>query len=168
VLARLTDGTRVVLRKIRPSDKALLVEALGRLSLESNRARFLSPKRSFSRAELRYLTEVDDVSHIAYVAVLADDPTHLVGVGRAVRLAADPRAAEIAIVVGDAYQGQGLGRRLGLLLADRARERGVERFVATMLSDNVPAHRLFAAISERLRSDRHGAIDELVAELLAA
>jgi acetyltransferase len=168
MLARLADGTLVVLRKIRPSDKALLVAGLQRLSLESNRARFLSPKPHFSRAELRYLTEVDGVAHVAYVAVLADDPEHLVAVGRWVRLASDPLAAEIAIVVGDDYQGQGLGRRLGLLLADQAREQGIERFVATMLSDNVPAHRLFAAISERLEYERHGAVDELVAELLAA
>ena len=35
---------------------------------ESVQRRFLTPKRSFSRAELRYLTEVDGRDHVALVA----------------------------------------------------------------------------------------------------
>jgi RimJ/RimL family protein N-acetyltransferase len=167
MLARLPDGTRIVIREIRPDDKPLLVEGLDRLSLASNRGRFLSPKRHFTAAELRYLTEVDGIRHAARVVVLADDPTHLVAVGRYVRLAGDPNSAEIAIVVADDFQGQGLGSRLGLLLADHARAHGIERFTASMLSDNVAAHRLFAKVAGRLDGKRSGAIDELTAELAA-
>ncbi|GAC1489549.1 MAG: hypothetical protein NVS1B9_10510 [Solirubrobacteraceae bacterium] len=87
---------------------------------------------------------------------------------RYVRLPERPDTAEAAVAICDELQGRGLGRRMGLLLADRARAAGVQRFTATMLADNAAAHRLFAAISARLMTEHHGEVDELVAELLAA
>ena len=70
----LRDGTRVLLRPIEPADKDRLTVALGRLSQETIRRRFLAAKPRFSSGELRYLTEVDGHDHLALVAVLADDP----------------------------------------------------------------------------------------------
>jgi RimJ/RimL family protein N-acetyltransferase len=167
MLTRLPNGAGVVIRAIRADDKALLSAAVSRLSPESSRGRFLTSKSSFSADELRYLTEVDGVRHVALVALLADDLQRLIAVGRYVCLAEDAATAEVAIVVGDEFQGQGLGSRLGLLLADHARAHGVQRFVATMLSDNVAAHRLFAKISKRLEKVTTHGIDELVARLVA-
>ena len=94
------------------------------LSPRSARLRFLAPKNRLSLAELRYLTEVDHVDHYALVAVLADDPTTMAGVGRWVRDREHPDAAEVAVVVGDCHQGQGLGTTLGTALADGARALG--------------------------------------------
>ena len=165
MLAQLSDGTEVLIRSIRPDDKALLVQGMDHLSPESRRARFLTAKPRLTSAELRYLTELDGLDHYALIAVLADRPDQLAGVARFVRATEDPLAAEAAIVVGDPLQGKGLGRVLGLRLADAARARGVRRFTATMLSDNVAAHRLFRAISLRLDTEHAGGIDELVADL---
>ena len=53
---RLSDGTEVVVRRIRADDKPLLADALGRLSDASVRSRFLAPKPRFTAHELRYLT----------------------------------------------------------------------------------------------------------------
>jgi len=155
----------VVIRPIRPSDREPLVEAHARLSPETVRRRYLAPKPQLSRRELTYLTEVDGVDHVAYVAVAAG---RIVGVARWVRLEDDPETAEAAVVVADGWQGQGLGRRLGIALADAARERGVRRFSALLLSDNAAAHALFASISRRLDSRRAHGLEELVAELGAA
>ena len=77
------------------------------LSPRSARLRFLAPKNRLSLAELRYLTEVDHVDHYALVAVLADDPTTLAGVGRWVRDREHPDAAEVAVVVGDCLPAPG-------------------------------------------------------------
>jgi RimJ/RimL family protein N-acetyltransferase len=164
---RLSDGAEVVLRPIRPSDAALLSAGLARLSPESARLRFLAPKPQLTRAELRYLTEVDQVDHIALVAVRADDPCELAAVGRWVRDAEHPDTAEMAIVVGDALQGQGLGTALGLALAEAARERGVTRFTATMLPENRVARRLFARISDHLETVLDGGVYEVSAALAA-
>jgi RimJ/RimL family protein N-acetyltransferase len=158
----------ILFRHIRPDDKGRLSVALGRLSPESRRRRFLMPKPRFSSSELRYLTEIDGFDHVAIVAVSAEDPDVFYGVARFVRLTEDPETAEAAIVVADFLQGKGLGRELGRRLADEARERGVKRFTASLLSDNVAARRLFAAISERLDTRRDGVVEELVAELVAA
>lgn len=68
----LRDGTRVLLRPIEPADKDRLTVALGRLSEEAIRRRFLAAKPHFSSGELSYLTEIDGHDHIAIVAVLAD------------------------------------------------------------------------------------------------
>ena len=164
---QLSDGTRILFRHIRPDDKGRLAAGLARLSPESQRRRFLMPKPRFSSSELRYLTEIDGFDHVAIVAVLADDPEAIVGVARFVRLREDPDAAEAAIVVGDPFQGQGLGRELGRRLGDEARDCGVTRFTATLLSDNVAAQRLFAAISSRLETRMQGGVREIDAVIAA-
>ena len=137
------------------------------LSPRSARLRFLAPKNHLTLAELRYLTEVDHVDHYALVAVLADDPTTMAGVGRWVRDGEQPDAAEVAIVVGDCHQGQGLGTALGIALADGARALGIARFTAIMLPENTAAQRLFARISGRRTTRFDGGTYSLVAELAA-
>lgn len=156
----------LTVRDIRPGDKVLLAEGLARLSPQSAYRRFLTAKPSLTKAELRYLTEVDGNSHAALVAV--DAAGRLVAVARYVRDHEDPRSAEVGVVVGDHLQGLGLGTRLGLELADRARQAGILRFTAIMLPDNTPALRLFQRLSARLQSTYHDGIRELVAELHAA
>ena len=164
----LDHGTRVVIRPIRPGDKERLAAGLRNLSDESIRKRFLAAKPRFTTAELRYLTEVDGVNHIALVAVLEDDPDVLVAVARCVRLPDRPGTAEMAIVVGDPLQGQGLGRELARRLADAAVAVGIRRFAATMLGDNEAARRLMRTFSARLEEARiSGGLREVLVELAA-
>jgi GNAT superfamily N-acetyltransferase len=168
VLTRLPDGTALVVRPIRPEDKALLTGGLARLSPASRQKRFLGPKHRFTLAELRYLTEIDGVDHVAYVALRGDAPKELVAVARLVRDPENPLAAEIAVAVGDCFQRRGVGTLLGDLLATAARDRGIRWLTATMAADNAPAHRLFRHVSTRLSERHDGAVDELWADLAAA
>ena len=169
MIERLPDGARVLIRPIRPDDKGMLADGLRRLSPQSAQRRFLTPKRSFSRTELRYLTEVDGLDHVALVAEYPSAPQRrLIAVGRFVRLQDDSRAAEVAVTVADDWQGRGLGSVLGKHLAHAARNRGIRRFTATMASENVAAHRLMAKLTSHL--DQHhvgGGVDELVLDLAA-
>jgi acyl-CoA reductase-like NAD-dependent aldehyde dehydrogenase len=71
VFFELDRGERVLIRPIEPGDKEKLVNGLRQLSEDSTPRRFLAAKPRFTTAELRYLTEVDGVNHIALVAVLA-------------------------------------------------------------------------------------------------
>jgi RimJ/RimL family protein N-acetyltransferase len=168
VYFELTDGTVVRIRPIEPGDKARLAEGLRQLSNETIRKRFLAAKPRLSSAELRYLTEVDGVNHIALVAVLATDPDVLVAVARCVRLPDREDTAEMAIVVGDPFQGKGLGRALAAALADAALETGIRRFAATLLADNEAARRLMGTFSRRLdEGSMSGGVRELVVELAA-
>ena len=165
--AVLRDGSQVLIRPVGPADVPFLADGFARLSARSRQLRFLGPKKRLTSAELKYLTEIDGHDHAAVVAVMALKPWMIVGVGRYVRLADHPDTADVAIVIGDPWQHQGLGRHLGALLADIAREHGIKRFSATLLSDNVAAHRLFKAISARLSSHHSHGVEELVAELAA-
>ena len=62
------DGKALVVRRIRPEDKPLLADGLGRHVGRVGRERFLAPKPRFTARELRYLTEVDFRDHFAVVA----------------------------------------------------------------------------------------------------
>lgn len=138
---RLPDGRQVLIRPIRPDDKWRLQDGLKRLSLETVHRRFLAAKPRLSASELRYLTEVDGVDHIALVAISV--PTgRLVAVARAVRDPEHPDWAEWAIVVADPLQGLGLGTRLMQALADAAARQGITRFSALVDGENVAVRRL--------------------------
>jgi protein lysine acetyltransferase len=167
VALRLHNGTEVTIRPIRPDDKALLAAAVERLSPRSARMRFLAPKTRLTTAEQRYLTEIDFIDHYALVAIQANDPRPLVGVGRWVRDTDDPQAAEIALLVSDRFQRQGLGIALGKALKDAARARGIRRFTGVTLAENEAALRLLAHLSNSLRTRVEGATYELVADLAA-
>jgi RimJ/RimL family protein N-acetyltransferase len=167
MLIRLRDGTLLLVRHIRPTDKAIIAKGWELLSETSQRRRFLAPKPYLTASDLRYLTEVDGQNHVALIALRADDWNRLVAVGRFVRLPDDPETAEVAVTVGDPMQGRGAGRQLGLLLADAARERGIKRFSASILSDNEPALRLMRTMSKRLEWHDENGVRDLVAEFAA-
>jgi RimJ/RimL family protein N-acetyltransferase len=153
MLHRLPDGTRILIRPIQPGDKARLEEGLANLSAETIRLRFLAAKPRFTRGELRYLTEVDGINHVALVAVLLDDPNRLIAIARAVRLQDRPDTAEMAIVVGDPWQGQGLGTLMARRLSQAARAVGVRRFAASILPENRAVARLIWHIARELEDD---------------
>jgi RimJ/RimL family protein N-acetyltransferase len=159
----------ILIRPIRPDDKRMLEDGLRHLSDESVQRRFLTLKRSFSRSELRYLTEVNGRDHVALVAEYPGDSVRrLIAVARFVRLADDPESAEVAIVVADDWQRRGVGTQLAELLAERARHSDIRRFTATMSSDNVAAHRLMNRLTSHL--ERHYAghgVSEMVLDLAA-
>jgi GNAT superfamily N-acetyltransferase len=169
VLERLPDGAQIFIRPIRADDKRYLEIGLRHLSDESVHRRFLSPKRSFSRSELRYLTEVDGRDHVALVAEYPGEPVRrLIAVGRFVRHLDDPTAAEAAIVVADDWQRRGVGSLFAERLARKASQRGIKTFTATMSSDNVAAHKLMRRLTLHLHEQHAGSgVSELVGEIAA-
>lgn len=145
--ALLRDGTAVTLRLVRPGDKELFLEAWERLSPESRYRRFLSPKPVLTDAELRYLTELDHVDHLAIgAAVDRGGTTQGLGVARFVRVAGRPDAADVAVTVVDDAQRKGLGRLLVSRLIVAAGERGIERFVCDVLATNDPMRALIRSL----------------------
>ena len=169
VLKRLPDGAPILIRPIRADDKRMLENGLRHLSEESVQRRFLTPKSSFSRAELRYLTEVDGRDHVALVAEYVGAPVRrVIAVGRFVRWADDPAAAEVAITVCDDWQRRGVGSLFAKRLATQARLSGIRRFTATMSSNNVAAHKLLERLTWHLEEQHQGGgVSEVVAELAA-
>lgn len=164
---RAGGGTQLYVRHVKPSDKDLIGKAWLQLSRESQRKRFLAPKPRLTASDLRYLTEIDGHDHVALIALRLDEPHRLVGVARYVRLPDDPESAEVAVTIADPMQGKGVGKALSVMLADEARGRGVKRFTASILTDNRPALRLMAAMSDCLSSHSDHGVRDLVADLAA-
>ncbi len=164
---RLRNGAEVLIRPIRPDDGERLEAAYDQLSDQTQYKRFLAPKPHLSAAEVRYLVDVDGASHVAVVAQPLDDPERIIGVARFVRLPEDPDTAEFAIVVGDPYQGEGLGSAMLGLLLEEARRLGFHRLRATMLADNQAAHRLMHSVPASQTHRADGTVHEIDVELAA-
>lgn len=146
----LPTGERLVLRPIRPDDKAKMQEGLARLSPKSRYLRFFTAKDHLSDAELRYLTEVDGHDHFAFALGMLDADDNEgdgVGTARFVRLDDHADVAEPAIAVIDPMQGRGLGRLLMLRLIAAAEERGIRQFRCELLSSNEAIRELLADVS---------------------
>jgi RimJ/RimL family protein N-acetyltransferase len=140
----------LVVRAICPDDQPALKRWFARISPESRYARFLSHVTELSPKQWSYLTAVDGHNHVAYVAMQGGQ---LAGVARWIRVADDPETAELAFLVGDEFQRTGIGTRLCARLVEAAREHGVRRFRAYVLTHNIGIRRLLDAPGfERLRS----------------
>ena len=129
-----------MLRPISPADETALIEFHDRCSETTRYLRFAATKPRLRPAEAYYLCGVDDHSRGALVIIESDDPGTIHGVGRWERVS--PTEAELAFVIEDAYQGQGLGRKLIEATIERAREEGFTRLVTDVLSSNYRMRRL--------------------------
>jgi GNAT superfamily N-acetyltransferase len=156
-LIYLRDGTPVGLRPILSQDKAEVVQAFERLSLQSRYQRFLSPVRELSPSLLAYLTDIDYVDHFAYGAfAIAQPKPTLIGVARYIRLADEPQSAEVAIAVIDEYHRRGLGRQLLCALACTAIENGISRFRGNSLWENRPMLELLRQAKAQITPEGFG------------
>ncbi len=107
------------------------------LSPETRQNRLLGGARAITREYMEQLTRVDYRRDMALAAtVMFDGKETLIGVARYVR-DKEGEAAEFAIVLADAWQGRGIGRRMMEKLIKTARERGVTTMYGDILSTNI-------------------------------
>jgi acetyltransferase len=134
--ATTTGGIPVFIRPIKPEDAPLLEELFQTLSRESVYYRFFSPIKKLPVKLIARFTQIDYDRDIALVA-LDDRETKEKMLGVA-RLMGDPdgRTAELAVTVGDPWQGKGVGAALMVGLLGVARERGMEKLFGIVLSEN--------------------------------
>jgi RimJ/RimL family protein N-acetyltransferase len=128
----LRDGSRLLVREIRPTDHAEIEAAFARLSEDARYTRFFSPVRQLP-AEL-----VDATLHPAPergIALIALDGGTAAGGARYVPIG-DGGSCEFAVTVADGWQGRGLARGLMQILIDAARARGLRRIEGFVLPHN--------------------------------
>lgn len=142
---RLRDGTEVLVRPLVPGDVDLLAALFDSLSAESIYNRFLTPIARVSPALLERAARIDDRVECALAAcVPSGDTWRIAGVGR-FRCSA-PERAELAIVIGDAWQRRGLARLLLRRLTDTARAMGLAWFDSTIDPCNMKLLRFAEAV----------------------
>ena len=148
VREHLRDGRPVEIRALRPNDEADMLAAIDRTGAESLQRRFFVTKRGFSEKEKAFFMNTDFVSHVALVAVIDEDGrSAIVGGGRYV--VTMPGEAEVAFVVIDAFQRQGIGVLLARHLTDLARTAGLKELVADVLPENAAMRRVLGKFGFR-------------------
>jgi len=160
----LRDGACVLVRPLTSDDKALLQEGFAQLSPESRYMRFLGAKKRLSIEELELLTDVDHHDCEALGALDAETGEGL-AVARYFRDRGRPDAAEAAVTVADAWQGRGLGSAMLRRLVERAREEGIQRFTATLFTENRDMLNLFQRVGEVRTMAGDGSTHEIEVEL---
>jgi RimJ/RimL family protein N-acetyltransferase len=139
MIAMQMAGTgRIGLARLERTDGEALRRLFFRLSPETLYRRFHSPIVRPEQAHPERLLDVDHHDREAVVAVVDGE---IVGVARYARWL-DSDKADLAVVVADDWQRQGLATRMLSCLADLALSAGVESFTASVQGDNQPALRL--------------------------
>ena len=135
-MQNIEEGARdkVQLARLEPSDGESLRRFFYRLSPETVYRRFMSP---IARPEQAGPDRLLDVNHRDREALLGIVDGEIVGVARYARWPGTD-AAELAVVVADAWQRQGLARWMLAALAEVASSAGIRQFTLTMQADNGP------------------------------
>ncbi len=132
-------GSLVLMRPIKPEDGPLLLELFKCLSEESIYLRFLTNLKALPEEWVYRFTNIDYERDVAMVAVEKCNSTQrLAGVCRIVRRAGSVEG-EVAVVVGDEWQAQGIGRALLERSLQIGEELGMQVFRAFVLFHNARA-----------------------------
>jgi len=145
---RLRDDRPVEIRALRPDDEAGMLAAIGRTGTESLQRRFFVPKRGFSEKEKAFFMNIDFINHVALVAVIDEDGRPAI-VGGSRYVVTRPGEAEVAFVVIDGYQGQGIGALLTRHLMGLARAAGLKELVADVLPENMAMRKVLGKFGFR-------------------
>jgi acetyltransferase len=123
---RLSDGTEVILRPMRPEDEPMIGEFLRTVSEETLRQRYFVNHLNVTHEMLVRFTNNDYDREIAIVAELSlGKKKRIIGVGRLMG-EADRGRSEFAVIVHDDYQGRGLGFKLTDTVIGIAQEKGLK------------------------------------------
>jgi acetyltransferase len=151
---KLKDGTVLNLRAIRPEDAEALQTFVRGLSDESRYNRFIASIRELPQSLLSRFTQIDYDREVAIVAFHADEHgvERIVGVARYM-LNPDAESCEFGLVVGDDYQGRGVGSGLMRRLAEIARSKGLKSIIGLILSQNTGMLGLMEHLGYTIESD---------------
>jgi acetyltransferase len=162
------DGTRVTIRPIRPEDEPLVKSFHETLSEQSVYLRYHNMLKLSQRVAHNRLARICFNDYNRELALVVERPTpagdqrSIVAVGRLVKLRGTA-TAEIAVLVGDNCQRQGLGSELVRRLLEIARDERLCEVRAEMLATNTVMQRIFRRFGFQVVSGHEG--DSLTARV---
>nr|MCU0495413.1 GNAT family N-acetyltransferase [Chloroflexaceae bacterium] len=135
-----SKGRRLRVRQATPGDTAALVSLLQRLSPRSRWLRFgaeASPNGvALAQREAARLTEPSHAPCV-WLALANDGGSEVVvAIAELAPAPTVPACAEVALLVRDDYQGDGVGTALARLLVEQAQQRGIRTLLADVRSAN--------------------------------
>jgi RimJ/RimL family protein N-acetyltransferase len=154
---------RATLACLEESDAELVERLLTRLSPTSVYRRFFSPLVRADQFKASLLT----TDRYERDSIAALEGGEVVGLAQYSRRIGSTKA-DMAIVIADARQQQGLGTRLVAALADRAAAGGITAFAVSIQGDNFAAMRLLQRVAPGTRLTFSGGVGEAVIPLAVA
>ena len=132
----LKDGTLAVIRPIRPEDEPLIDELFKSFSEATISMRFFQRIIELRHEQLVKYCQIDYDREIAFVCVITEaGRDRILGDARLIRQS-DLDNAEMAVMVGDPWQGLGVGKSLCSRCINIARDLGVKRIWMEILKIN--------------------------------
>jgi acetyltransferase len=143
---RLTDGTDVLLRPIKPEDEPLEHEMLTTLSEETIRGRYYQSIKNITHMMHVRSCNIDYDREMAIVAEIRENGNRkMIGIG-SFAIDNDLKKCEFAIIVHDGYQGKGLAYKLLDYLIGIAEEKKLEEFYGYIEPRNLKMQKLCAKL----------------------
>jgi acetyltransferase len=133
---KLREGPSAVIRPIRPEDEPLMEELMRTSSEQTLMMRFFRKMSDMTHEQLTRYCHVDYDREISFVAIIRDNGRdRIIGEVRMSKLP-DQENAEMAVVVGDSWQGQGIGKALCMQCLKIAKEIGIKKMWMEILQMN--------------------------------
>ena len=150
------DKTKVTIRPILPEDETLLVKFHSTLSDKTVYMRYLQPIMLQDRVmheRLARICHVDYDREIALVAEKTDEASerHVMGIVRLSKIHGTNNEARLSILLGDPYQGIGLGGELIRRMVNVARSENIRRISAILTADNQVMLHIFKKIGFEIK-----------------
>ncbi|MAX26228.1 MAG: hypothetical protein CMJ19_17165 [Phycisphaeraceae bacterium] len=139
----LPDRRRVMVRPIRPDDEPFIRDMFYSFSEQTVYLRFHHALKALPHDKLQGFCNVDFQNEVALVGVAGPiEALQIVAIGRYF-IQKDGTEADLAFIVRDDFQRQGLGSYLFEQLVDVAKSRGIKKFTADVLSENAGMLKIF-------------------------
>lgn len=132
--AALRDGTRILVRPVRPEDEPLYGPFLATVTQNDLRLRFFAPVKEFGHSFIARFTQIDYARAMAFIAI-EESSGKMLGVVR-LHADADYDSGEYAVLVRSDLQGRGLGYLLMQMIIEYARAEGLKTIEGQVLSEN--------------------------------
>jgi acetyltransferase len=133
---KLRNGTPAEIRPIRPEDEPLIADLFKSFSEQTIVLRFFQRFPQLAHEQLVRYCQIDYDRELALVCVIEDEGLEkIIGDVRIIKLA-DMEIADMAIMVSDQWQGQGVGIALSKHCLKVAKEAGIKRIFMDILSIN--------------------------------
>ena len=151
----LEDGTEITVRSVNPTDEPRMKSLLYTLSQEALYYRFFTHMKRFPQKEIQKFVYIDHRQDLAMVATVPEaHGEEIIAVGR-YYLDEKTNRAEVAFVVADKWQNQGIGSFLLKTLVRLAKRNGIRGFTAEVLAENRAMQRVFDRCGLKVSSELH-------------
>ncbi len=131
----LKDGTAVNIRPILPEDEERMISFHRELSEESVRLRYLASMSLDERISRQRLASICLCDWDREIVLVTEYQQGIIGVARLSRIPGT-QAAQIRMIINDAWHGKGLGTQLFRILIDVAKKEGYKEIRVLVLEEN--------------------------------